>query len=124
MSVSSQIYTYNNVMHISSCVWRVLPRRTKSPLLCSVMRVGSAFIMQVMAICMSDVNVETDIFQTAFSYNTGAIPDMIIWSGISYHSLLPFMLVQSMLNIVVHAQDIVQSVLLPFLPEGADGLFQ
>lgn len=71
------ILTHNNVLHISSCAWGVLPKRTKSPLLCSVMRLSSAFIMQMMA--MSDADVGTDIFQTVFTYNT----DMIMWGAIN-----------------------------------------
>lgn len=101
-------------MHVTRAVKKEPFWRLNGTVQCSVVRASFAFI-QVIAICMCNIDTGNDIFLRVFANNTQAqLLSFMGWSATSFnaHSLL--CLWKKTLKSGMHAQNIFQPVWQPF----------
>ena len=111
-------HDYSDVVKESTGKWN-------GTLLSSVVRVGS-ICMRVMDIYMYGVDLVSIIFWSAFAHDTQA-PPQASWygrGGISYNSWSHLVLLQSKVNKARYIAQVVNPVLLPYLRQKGDVLFQ
>ena len=108
---------YSGVVKESTGEWN-------GTLLSSVMRIGS-ICMWVMNIYVHSVDLVSIIFWSAFAHNIQA-PPQASWCGgaINYNSRSHLVFLQSKVNIACYIAQVVNFMLLPFLQQQDDILFQ
>ena len=80
--------------------------------------------MRVMYVHEYDVDLVSAIVRSAFAHDTGPTSGFMVWGTISYNSRLHLVFLQDKINTASYIAQVVNPVLLPYLRQEGDVLFQ